>query len=170
VRLAGLAGLAGLAWGALGCGGATAAAPPRGEVGVAKAPARTSAAGAPPADATSDGVLPFDTLAARGATDAPLMREALRASALPSPELRADRDLCVRAVVAASAPLRVWLADAGGARRGDAAAVGATAVGGAASVLVPPAGPACVKRGEAVRLVAEGAAPPVVRAILFAAP
>lgn len=115
-------------------------------------------------------MLSFDALAARGATDAPLMREAQRASALPSPELRAERDLCVRAVIASSAPLRAWLADATGARRGDAADVGASSAGGAASALVPPGGPACVKRGEALRLVTDTAPPPLIRAILFAAP
>jgi hypothetical protein len=134
----------------------------------------------------------LDELAALGPREAPLMREvgrrelgagapggpaaAAHADAGPDAgaaaagsvlELRADADLCVRAFVASSAPVRAWLADDEGGRRGD----GAGPAMAGASLSVPPGGPACVKRGERVRLVVDGAgAGAIVRALLFAAP
>jgi hypothetical protein len=115
-------------------------------------------------DPSSDGLASLDALAARGATDAPLMREALRVEhASPrSPDVRADRDLCVRALFAASRPVRAWFADEAGAARGE------VAIGVSGSV--PPRGPACVKKGESLHLVVEGEGPVAARAVLFAAP
>lgn len=78
-----------------------------------------------------------------------------------SPDVRADRDLCLRAVFAATKPVRAWFADASGAPRGEIAS-GATGT-------VPPRGPVCAKKGEALHLVidtTEGSA----RAVIFAAP
>jgi hypothetical protein len=113
----------------------------------------------------------LDTIAARGPTEAPLMRERLRVERVAprSADLRAGEALCVRALFAATGPVRAWFADASGDRRGEIAA--------AASGAVPPRGPACAKKGEALHLVVEGAsgedagAPAAaVRAVIFAAP
>ena len=107
----------------------------------------------------------MDALAARGVTDAPLMREVLRVErAVPrSPDVRADRDLCVRALFAASGPVRAWFADEAGSVRGD--------VTTGASGAVPPRGPVCAKKGESLHLVVESEEGPVAaRAVLFAAP
>lgn len=95
------------------------------------------------------------------------MREALRTGeASPrSPDVRAERDLCLRAVFASSAPARASFADESGRERGDAA----TGVTGT----VPPRGPVCVKKGEALHLVVEsaGSSPSIAaRAVIFAAP
>jgi hypothetical protein len=111
-----------------------------------------------------NGLAAIDALAARGPTDAPLMREVLRVeSAAPrSPEIRADRDLCVRAIFAASQPVRAWLADAAGAARGE------VAMGTAGAI--PPRGPACARKGESLHLVVEGEGAVAARAVLFAAP
>lgn len=124
-------------------------------------------AGAPAVD-----LLPsLEALAARGPTDAPLMREALRVehAAPRSPDVRADRDVCVRASFAASKPVRAWFADDSGAARGEATT--------AASGTVPPRGPVCAKKGEALHLVVEGLAQddggspaPTARAVIFASP
>lgn len=121
--------------------------------------------------ATSDGRASLETLAARGASDAPLMRELLRVerAAPRSPDVRADRDLCLRALFAASRPVRAWFADEAGATRGE------IAIG--ASGAVPPRGPACASKGESLHLVveavpsvAESESPTDARAVLFAAP
>lgn len=138
-----------------GCGGAPAEP--------AKAPARAAAtagkAGSLPPG--PDPLPSLDGLAARGPTLAPLMREALRvADAKTKPELRPEKDTCVRAVIAASAPVKAYFADAKSAPRGDAF----EGTEGA----VPPNGPACVKGGDVVRLVVEGDA--AARAVVFAAP
>ena len=94
------------------------------------------------------------------------MREALRTAASPrSPDVRADKDLCLRAIFASSAAVRAWFADESGAARGDAT-VGASGT-------VPPRGPVCVRKGEALHLVVEstpGGPPSTARAVIFAAP
>ena len=114
----------------------------------------------------ADGLPSLDAIAARGATDAPLMREMLRVerAAPRSPDVRADRDLCVRALFAASRPVRAWFADEAGNARGEVAA--------GASGAIPPRGPACAKKGESLHLVVEGegAGDVAARAVLFAAP
>ena len=92
------------------------------------------------------------------------MRELLRVehAAPRSPELRAERDLCVRAVFAASAPVKAWFSDQAGAVRGE--------ISSAAAGTVPPRGPACLKKGESVHLVVEGEGPVTARAVVFSAP
>jgi hypothetical protein len=88
----------------------------------------------------------LDELAARGATDAPLMREVKRLDDVSKPtELEAGAaDACFRAVVAASAPVKAWFIDATNAPRGEIAE---------SAGLVPPRGPVCAKKGETLRLV-----------------
>ncbi|MDB5214110.1 MAG: hypothetical protein JWO86_2037 [Myxococcaceae bacterium] len=133
-------------------------------------PARpvVSALDAGAGDGALDTLPSLDALAARGPTDAPLMREALRVdhAAPRSPDVRADRDVCLRASFAATAPVRAWFADQSGAARGE------TTTG--ASGMVAPRGPVCARKGEALHLVvesAEGGAPVTnVRAVIFAAP
>ena len=78
-----------------------------------------------------------------------------------SPDLKADRDLCLRVAFAASGAVRVRLENAAADRRGEPT----SGVDG----LLPPQGPVCVARGEVVRLVVEGDAA-VVRAVVFGAP
>ena len=122
-------------------------------------------------NAAVDPLPSLDALADRGPTDAPLMREALRVehAAPRSADVRADRDLCLRASFAANAPVRAWFADGTGAARGE------TTV--AASGTVPPRGPVCAKKGEALHLVVESTAADdgrspaaTARAVIFAAP
>lgn len=140
------------------------------------ASSRATGPGAPraaPAAATpgaADGLPSLDALAARGAIDAPLMRELLRVErAVPrSADVRADRDLCLRATFAASAAARAWFADASGAPSGE------TTTG--TSGTVPPRGPVCAKKGDALHLVVESAVAGTLpgdvtaRAVIFAAP
>ena len=124
------------------------------------------------ANAALDTLPSLDALAARGPTDAPLMREALRVehAAPRSPDVRADRDVCVRAAFAASVQVRAWFADESGAPRGETTS--------ATSGMVPPRGPVCAKKGEALHLVVESAASDEARssaaasarAVIFAAP
>jgi hypothetical protein len=97
------------------------------------------------------------------------MRELLRVArtAPRSPDVRADRDLCVRAVFSAARPVRAWFVDAAGATRGEIAT--------GASGTVPPRGPACATKGEVLHLVVEGSdgtstADTTARAVIFAAP
>jgi len=143
-----------------GCGGRMTGSAPR------TAPRGTGLASEHPgAVAAADAVPSLDALAARGAIDAPLMREALRLplAAQGAAQVSAERDTCVRAVFAASAPVKVSLVDASGTVRG-------TTTNGTAG-LVPPNGPACIRRGEALRLVFEGPPPDAtVRAVVFVAP
>jgi len=91
----------------------------------------------------------LDALAARGATDAPLMREVLRtADATTGAILAAGAsDACFRAVIASSAPVQARFEDSAGAIRG-------APLSGAPG-MVPPRGPACARRGETLRLVVE---------------
>ncbi len=167
--LAALAAFAGLLVACGGAPGGASAGAPR----VTPAPALDAGAGAGNASGaggTSDALPSLDALAARGPTDAPLMREAMRVDqAVPrTPDLRADHDTCVRATFAASRPVRAWFADASGTPRGDTTT--------AASGTVPPRGPVCAKKGDVVHLVIEDApAPPSTaalsaRAVIFASP
>ena len=111
--------------------------------------------------AIDDGSMSLEALAARGPTDAPLMRELLRVerAAPRSPDVKAERDQCVRALFSSASPVRIWFVDQSGATRGDATS--------AASGSVPPRGPVCVKKGDVLHLVVEGEG---VRAVIFAAP
>ena len=95
------------------------------------------------------------------------MREALRTTeASPrTTEVRAETDLCLRALFAAAAPVRASFVDASGAPRGE----GATGLSGS----VPPRGPVCVKKGESLHLVldrAEAGPSPIAHVVIFAAP
>ncbi|MBX3230173.1 MAG: hypothetical protein KIT84_24930 [Labilithrix sp.] len=111
---------------------------------------------APGADVPS-----LDELAARGATDAPLMREAKRIDDASTPvELDTSAaDTCFRALVASSRPVKAWFADATNAPRGEVAD---------AAGLVPPRGPACAKKGEALRLVIDATTPgTLTRAVVW---
>ena len=165
--IARLAGVAALLAGVAACagitacgGGAPAPAHPAHPAPTDSGSGTRADAGAPAPD-----LLPSTAaLAARGPTDAPLMREVQRVeqAAPRAPDLRAERDLCVRAVFAASAPVKAWFADQSGAARGEISA--------AAAGTVPPRGPACLKKGESVHLVVEGAGPISARAVVFAAP
>lgn len=142
----------------MGCGGGgpAPAAP--------KAAADAGLGPAADAGTAADGLASLDALSARGPTDAPLMRELLRVerAAPRSPDVLAPRDLCVRALFAASGPVRAWFSDAGGAPRGEVT----TATSGA----VPPRGPACARKGESLHLVIESDASAAARAVIFAAP
>jgi hypothetical protein len=165
----------------IGCGGAARApAPPV---------TRASDAGVSldaetrPDGGNAEALASLEELAARGPSEAPLMRERLRLehAASGATELRAERDLCVRALYTAARPVRIWFADERGQRRGEIA----SGTGGA----IPPRGPTCVRRGEVLRLVvedgrADGApgvaggelgkhpepSEPDARAVIFAAP
>ena len=111
-----------------------------------------------------DDVPSLDSLAARGASDAPLMREVLRSADATKPSVLDVRaaDACFRAVVAANAPVRARFEDEKRAPRGEDLA--------GASGLVPPRGPACARKGETLRLVVETAdagAPVTARAVVW---
>lgn len=140
------------------CGGARGGTPPPATKPVA--PAMTADASTPP---NADKVPTLDAIAARGAVDAPQMKEVARwdRAAPRSPDLKADRDLCVRVAFAASGSVRVRLETAAGDRRGEPTS--------GADGLLPPQGPVCVTRGEVLRLVVEGDAA-IVRAVVFGAP
>jgi hypothetical protein len=117
----------------------------------------------------ADRVPSLDNLAGRGATDAPQMREVLRvADASAKTAVKAIvSDACVRAIVASSAPMRAWFEDDAHAPRGDIA-VSASA---SSTSLVPPRGPACVRKGETLHLVVEASIPHATsRAVVWQAP
>ncbi|GEM_PF-1670322 len=127
---------------------------------------------APPSDAGAEAAAPpepavpsLDELAARGPTDLPLMREALRTDdVLSAPVVLEAKsaDTCFRALVAASAPVRAWFEDDARAPRGAHAE---------SAGLVPPRGPACARKGERLRLVVEASSPSVVaRAVVWQSP
>lgn len=148
-----------------GCG-APPTAPPSVARGASDA-GTGDASVAEPLGADGSPLASLDAIASHGATDAPLMREVLRAdrAAPRSPEVKADRDLCVRALFAATATVRIAFVDATGSARGEATT--------AASGSVPPRGPVCIKKGEAIHLVVEGVAgrgDAATRAVVFAAP
>lgn len=146
------------------CGGGGAPAGPSRPAGLSPSESADGGSGASAPDVT----LSIDALAARGPIDAPLMRELLRVPNVlsKSPEIRAERDQCIRVLASANAAVKLWLVDGAGAPRGDAAAVTAAPV-----ARVPASGPACAKKGESLRLVVEGgAATTLVRAVVFALP
>ena len=106
----------------------------------------------------------LDELAARGATDAPMMREVKRLEDVSTPtELdAAAADTCFRAVVASSAPVKAWFIDATHAPRGEIAE---------SAGLVPPRGPVCAKKGETLRLVVHAPnAGTTARAVVWQSP
>lgn len=95
----------------------------------------------------------------------PLMREVLRVADATTPSVLAAgaTDVCFRASVAASMPVRAWFEDESRTPRGGQLE--------ASTGLVPPRGPACARKGEKLRLVvdAPGAAT-VARAVVWQAP
>ena len=96
---------------------------------------------------------PFDTIAARGATLAPGMREAARKEgAADAVDLvKADtRDACVRVAFAASAPVTAKLVDHAGNVLAASETPGTDGVLGAK-------GPVCIRRGDVVRALADAA-------------
>jgi hypothetical protein len=134
-----------------------------------------SGADAGPAPAAPADLATLEALAARGPSEMPLMREAARADdalggvAIPP----RSADTCYRALLAASRPVRAWFEDERRSRRGEASTSGGDAARARGS-LVPPRGPVCARRGEALRLVVEpqGDEParPVARAVIWQAP
>ena len=120
------------------------------------------------AEAAADAGEPLpslEVLSARGPTEAPGMHvAALVPDALHAPEIRADKDVCLRALYAANRPVRAWLEDETKTVRGDVAPA-------ATSGLVPPRGPACARKGEAMKLVFDsGSDPLAARAVIWMAP
>ncbi len=108
------------------------------------------------------------TLASRASRLAPRMRELTRLDPAParSPDLlaAATADTCLRVAFVASRPVRVRLVDHDGTPRGEAT----EGTDGA----VPPLGPACAVRGDALALLVEplaGEGPDaLVRAVVWA--
>lgn len=114
---------------------------------------------AQPAPATSDAsapkpVLPtYEALVERGAGEVPGMREARRVE--QTTELVPGVDTCYRAIVGSEGDhVRAYFADASAPR------------GEPGTTVVPPHGPVCARKGEALRLVLDGAA----RAIVWQSP
>ncbi len=125
------------------------------------APTQPSAASAPPASPPES----YDDLAARGPTLAPGMGEiARRSSSGDAVELlRATAgDACVRVAFAAEAPVAAKLVDG----KGEALATAGPALQGA----LGERGPVCVRKGELVQAVAEGAGKAHVRWVAWQAP
>jgi len=106
----------------------------------------------------------LEALAARGPSDAPLMREVLRSADATKPSVLEVRstDACFRAIMAASAPVRAWFEDDKRTPRGAELS--------AASGLVPPRGPVCAREGETLHFVVEApdaGAPVTARAVVW---
>jgi len=139
---------------ACACGAAvTAPAPPP----PASAPATPAPAPAP--------FESYDDLVALGPTLAPGMREiARKASADEAVELlHADSgDACLRVAFAAAAPIVAKLVDQGGEVLAS--------VGPAADGALAERGPVCVRKGDVVRAIAEGAGRSHVRWLAWQAP
>jgi hypothetical protein len=146
----------------LGCGGPHA----RGSSPRTNTPSALGDGGSASADAgPGEDVPSLDAIAARGANEAPLMREVLRVSDASRPiELPPrDRDACYRVAVAASHPIRARIEDATKTPRGDATP-------SATSTFVPLRGPACAKKGEVLRLVVDAEPGTIARAVVWQAP
>ena len=125
------------------------------------ATAQPSAASAPPASPPES----YDDLAALGATLAPGMGEiARRSSSGDAVELlRATAgDACVRVAFAAEAPVVAKLVDG----KGEALATTGPGLQGA----LGERGPVCVRKGERMQAVAEGAGKSHVRWVAWQAP
>ncbi|HZU85737.1 MAG TPA: hypothetical protein VE987_22575 [Polyangiaceae bacterium] len=130
----------------------------RGAPAARSAPAAASAASTPSS-------APFETLVARRAAVAPGMREVARKeSAGDKIEIApaSGRDTCVRVAFEADAPVVAKLVD------GEGNVLASTDKAATDGVL-GPAGPVCVRKGEAVSAVAEGA-PASVRWVAWESP
>lgn len=111
------------------------------------APAPVDASAPPPALPT------YEALHERGAGEMPGMHEALRVER--TTELVPQVDTCYRAIVGSEGDrVRAYFADATATR------------GEPGTTVVPPRGPVCARKGEALRLVLDGAA----RAIVWQSP
>jgi hypothetical protein len=127
------------------CGAAVRQSPPE----LPSSASSTPAAGTAPSGGEGD----FDALAALGPSLAPGMREVARKeTGTDVVELaRADgRDACVRVAFEASAPVTVKLVD-------QAGNVLAATDGAVTEGVLAARGPLCVRKGDAVRGMAEGA-------------
>lgn len=148
---------------ACACGAAVRQPPP------APAPAPEPVVSAvPTTDASADEAkAAFAALAARGGALAPGMREVARkeSGAETVDLVKAEaRDVCVRVAYEATGPVTTKLVD--GAGRVLAAGGAATAEG-----VLAEHGPVCVRRGDVVRGVAEGAGAPLrIRWMAWEAP
>jgi hypothetical protein len=142
---------------ACACGAAVRAQGPA-RPAVSDEPPATSAAGAnagtgPDAGETAEATAAFDAMAARAASIAPGMREVVRKDAGPDAVdlVRAEtRDVCVRVAYEATVPVVAKLVERSGGVlvAGDAPA---------AEGVLGARGPVCIRRGEVVRGMAEGA-------------
>lgn len=140
------------------CGGSAS----KGAAPAVQRPAQTADAG--PSVTTND-VPSIEALVARGASEAPMMREASRSPDVKAPiELQAGTaDTCYRALVAANEPVTTWFEADDHDRRG--AAFSGT------NGLVPPAGPVCFRKGERLRLIVERPnEKTLTRAVVWASP
>jgi hypothetical protein len=116
------------------------------------------AAGAPPPSPAASASSPtdpaaFDALAARGSTVAPGMSEAARREGGNDPVALVTaegRDTCLRVAFEATAPVKARLVDAAGN------VLAATTEASTDGVLAAR-GPVCVRRGDVVRGIADGA-------------
>jgi hypothetical protein len=147
------------------CGGGVSAVRPAPPASSAPASGERSVDAGTDAAPLGDEVPSLDALAARGPAELPLMREVLRSADATKPSILApsSADVCFRAVVAASTPIRAWFEDETHAARGGELS--------GAMGLVPPRGPACARRGEKLRLVVEPASMSLTaRAVVFQAP
>ena len=123
---------------------------------VREPPASSATATAPAAVTSADPGAPdtltaFDTIAARGATLAPGMREAARKEgAADAVDLvKADaRDVCVRVAFAASTPVTARLVDHAGSVLAASEGPGTAGVLGAH-------GPVCIRKGDVVRALTD---------------
>jgi hypothetical protein len=138
---------------ACACGAAVRQPPP--EPSVAQAPPPAAA----PPTSSADGPASFVALAERAASVAPGMREVARKASAnagdPVELVKADaRDTCVRAAFEAASPVSARLVDREG--RVLASVPAATASG-----VLGERGPVCVRKGDVVKGVADGAGVPV---------
>jgi len=143
---------------ACACGMAVRATP-------AGAPAVRSEVDAPPPAADSGTPARFDSIVARGPSIAPGMREVARRESFGERVeiVRAEqRDTCVRVAFEAVAPVTARLVD------GTGTVLATTSVAGVEGLLGEK-GPVCVRKGEALSVLVEGASVPV-RWVAWAAP
>jgi hypothetical protein len=128
--------------------GAAVREPPSSPLGVTPPPSQQ---GASAAETSAASAAAFEALAARGATVAPGMREVARKEGTAVDLVKADaRDACVRVAFEAAAPVTAKLLDGAG---NALAALDAPATEG----VLAARGPVCVRRGDVVRGVADGA-------------
>jgi hypothetical protein len=129
---------------------------------------RTGAKGASP-EATAPRPVPDHAeIASRGARDAPMMREVRRLEwpNASGARITAEHDACFRAAFEAASTIDIAFVDERGEPRSEAAR--------GEHGLVPPRGPVCVKKGEAIELApstpSRAASRVLVRAVIWAAP